>query len=73
MPKSESPGTENLRADAHVYTGSTADSPSGAGTDAGGTENLKETTTTKSAAGKTVGTYAKDSRPAGVDTFKEGL
>ena len=35
MASYESPGTENLRADAHQYGGKLTDSPSGDGKDAG--------------------------------------
>jgi hypothetical protein len=47
------------------------ESPSGAGKDAGGTSNLKETTMTKQAESKSPGA-AKGKWPAGVQSFTEG-
>lgn len=72
MAVDRSPGTENLRADAHAYSGKDNSSPSGAGKDMGGTANLGATTQVKSNDGKRTSTFAKDSRPAGVQSFNGG-
>jgi hypothetical protein len=71
VPNYTSPGTENLRADPHVYSGKQTDSPSGGGKDAGGTANLKEKTTTKQAPSKQPSGGSKH-WPAGVQQFAEG-
>jgi hypothetical protein len=70
MPVQKASGTENLRANPSVKSGTATQSPSGGGKDAGGTENRK-------ADAKVFGpterpqpsTYAKDSRPSGVQHF----
>lgn len=72
MDMYKSSGEENLRADAKVKSAEAITSPSGSGKDMGGTENLK-------ADHKAMGptdrpgppSYAKDSRPKGVQTFKD--
>ena len=69
MPSYESPGTANLRADAHVYRGKLTDSPSSGGKDMGGTENLRAATQTKRAEGKSTPGGSADKRPAGVQNF----
>ena len=69
MPNYERSGTENLRANETVKAGSTTAAPSGSGKDMGGTENLRTTVETKAAESKSPSTYAKDSRPAGVQSF----
>lgn len=74
MAVTKTDGTANLRADAHVYTNDAAGDKgsTGSGKDCGGTANLGATTVTKANPGKTVGTFAKDSRPAGVQHFDGG-
>jgi hypothetical protein len=70
MAVTKTDGTANLRAEPHVYTATQTDSPSGGGKDAGGTANLKETTTTKSNPGKSApGGSPRDKWPAGVQSF----
>ena len=65
----KSPGTENLRADPSVKTGSTTASPSGSGKDCGGTANLRANEQTKQGSVKDTPTSSKDNRPAGVQNF----
>ena len=72
MPTYESPGTANLRANETVKHGKQTESPSGSGKDAGGTANLKADQQTKQAGHTSPGTYSKDDRPAGVQTFSDG-
>lgn len=67
----EASGEENLRADPSVKAGGENASPSGAGKDTGGKDNPRANFQVKANPGKTVGTYAKDSRPSGVDKFRD--
>jgi hypothetical protein len=67
----KSSGEENLRADPHVYSGSQTGSPSSGGKDAGGTSNLRANQQTKQAATKDTGTYSRDVKPAGVQSFRD--
>lgn len=68
-------GTENLRATPTVKTSSTVNaSPSGSGKDMGGTENLRADHQNKGPTDRPQpSTYAKDSRPKGVDHFDDDL
>lgn len=72
MAVEKADGTENLRADPKVLTSGTlkATSPGG-GTDAGGTENKRADFQVKTSERPGTPTFAKDSRPAGVQTFKD--
>ena len=73
MPTYSSPGTDNMRADAMVKSGSLTDSPSGGGKDAGGTENMRAMTQTKSNPGKAMpGSSPRNKWPSGVQSFTEG-
>lgn len=67
----EASGTENLRADPSVKAGGENASPSGAGEDTGGKDNPKANFQVKTAPTKATSTYAKDSRPAGVQSFRD--
>ena len=69
MPSYQSPGTENLRADHKAMHGKSTDSPSGGGSDVGGTENRGAQTQTKRAAGNTTPGGSGDKRPSGVQNF----
>lgn len=65
----KSPGTENLRADPSVKSGSPVASPSGGGKDMGGTSNLRADQQTKTGSTKETGTYSRNVKPAGVQSF----
>jgi hypothetical protein len=73
MPTYESPGTANLRANESIKAGKQTESPSGSGKDCGGTANLKADQQTKQAKTKTTTTYSADHRPAGLQTFRDGV
>jgi hypothetical protein len=62
-------GTENLRANETIKSGSVTDSPSGGGKDCGGVENKRADQTVKSAAGNSTPSGSKDLRPSGVQSF----
>lgn len=68
MPVDKASGTENLRADAQVYSGPPTASPSGKGTDAGGdTTN----STTLSGSDKPTPTSYSHDVPDGLQTFDD--
>ena len=67
MPNYKSSGAENLRADAHVYSGEATSSPSGKGTDAGGDASNHKV---KAAGGKSA-SYSASKRPSGVQNFSD--
>ena len=71
MPKYESPGTENLRADAHVYAGSENASPAGKGKDAGGTENLRAEGKVFDGSDKPMPTSYRHDVPPGLQSFDD--
>jgi hypothetical protein len=65
-------GEENLRADHRVKAGAMTESPSGAGKDAGGTSNLKETTMTKVGATKEASPGQRSiDTPPGLQSFND--
>jgi hypothetical protein len=68
LPNYESSGAENLRADAHVYTGEATGSPSAKGTDAGGDATNHKV---KSGGSKSTPKSSGDKTPKGVQTFSD--
>ena len=74
MASYESPGTENLRADASVKAGADTASPSGSGKDAGGTANLGTSAVTKRAEIKqAVAPQRSIDIPGGVQSFDDDM
>jgi hypothetical protein len=75
MPDYSTSGTENLRADATVKTGSTTASPSGGGKDAGGTESPKVERKNFEAGNTRPASPPQESldRPAGVQEFDDDM
>jgi hypothetical protein len=67
MPNYESSGAENLRADAHVYTGEANSAPSAKGTDAGGDATNHKV---KSSAGNST-PKGGEKTPKGVQSFSD--
>ena len=67
----ESPGTENLRADPTVKSGTPVASPSGSGEDAGGTENLKADFQVFNGADKATPTSYRHDVPPGLQSFDD--
>lgn len=67
----EASGEQNLRAEARVHAAQPNASPSGAGKDAGGTENRGATTVAKQGSVKETPSASRDVRPAAVQTFND--
>ena len=66
----EAPGTDNMRADHTVKSGSATPSPSGSGKDMGGTENTRADQMTKtSGTVKSTPGSGQGRKPAGVQSF----
>jgi hypothetical protein len=69
MSVQKASGTENLRANETIKSGTMTQSPSSGGKDCGGTANLKADEKTLQAAVKGTPTGSSDKRPAGVQNF----
>jgi hypothetical protein len=69
MSVQKASGTENLRANETIKSGTMTQSPSSGGKDCGGTENPKADQKVMTAAVKTTPGGSKDARPSGVQNF----